>query len=99
MVRDAPSALLTMRDRSRLASLHRRLEARLRRAGAQRLLLAFVRRPGGEPDDVEGGADAAVGVGEALGVDLRHAQHGGAAGWRAAALDQNIGRAHAPEIA
>src|ERR1043166_7682703 len=60
-------------------------------ARAQRLLLALVRGPGGEPDDVEGGADAAVGIGKALTVDLRHAQHGGTARRGAAALEQEIG--------
>ena len=78
--------------------LHRRLQARLRRSRPQRLWLAFMRRPAGQPDDVEGGADAAVGIGEAFGVDLRHPQHGGAAGRRAPALDQNVGRAHAAQI-
>ena len=78
--------------------LHRRLQARLRRARLQRLLLAFMRRPAGQPDHVEGGADAAVGIGKAFAVNLRHPQHGGAAGRRAPPLDQNIGRAHAPQI-
>ena len=57
-----------------------------------------MRRPAGQPDHIEGGADAAVGIGKAFAVDLRHPQHGGATGRRPPPLDQDIGRAHAPEI-
>ena len=66
--------------------------------GLQRLLLALMRRPARQPDHVEGGADAAVGIGKALAVDLRHPQQRGAAGRRPPPLDQDIGRAHAPQI-
>ncbi len=57
-----------------------------------------MRRPARQPDDIEGGADAAVGIGEALAIDLRHAQQRRAAQRRTAALGQHIGRAHAPQI-
>ena len=81
-----------------LAPLHRLRQARLRRARLQRLLLALMRRPARQPDHIEGGADAAVGVGESFAVDLRHPQQRGAAGRRAAAFHQHIGRAHPPQI-
>src|SRR5258707_15071964 len=61
-----------------LRLLHRLGKARLRRAGPQRLLLAFVGRPAGQPDHVESGADAAVGIGKALAIDVGHPQHGAA---------------------
>jgi len=57
-----------------------------------------MRRPAGEPDKVEGGADAAVRVGETFAVDLRHPQHGGTTGRHSPPLEQNIGRAHPPDI-
>src|SRR4051812_20391548 len=71
--------------------LHRLFQARFRRTGPQRLWLAFMRRPAGQPDHIEGGADAAVSVGEALAVDLRHPQQSGAASRCPPALDQNVG--------
>ena len=40
----------------------------------------------------------AIHVGKALAINLRHPQHGGTAGRRAPPLDENIGRAHPPEI-
>ena len=86
------------RERVSLPLLHRVLQTRFRRARLERLLLALVRRPGGEPDDVEGGADAAVRVGEALGIDLCHLEKRGAAGRPAAALEEEVGRAHPPQI-
>ena len=88
------------RDGLNVFALPRTASARLAFAdpGLQRLLLAFMRRPARQPDHVEGGADAAVGIGKALGVDLRHPQHRGAAGRRPPPLDQDIGRAHAPQI-
>ena len=46
-------------------------EPRLGRARLQRLLLALMRRPARQPDDLEGRAHAAVGIGEALGIDFR----------------------------
>ena len=57
-----------------------------------------MRRPARQPDHIEGGADAAVGIGKALAVDLRHPQHRGAAGRRPPPLDQDVGRAHPPQI-
>ena len=57
-----------------------------------------MRRPARQPDHIEGGADAAVGIGKAFGVDLRHPQHRGATRRRPPPLDQDIGRAHAPQI-
>ena len=61
-------------DRSDLPRLlHRVFQARCRRAGLERLLLTFMRRPAGEPDDVEGGADATVAIGETFGINLGHA--------------------------
>ena len=79
-------------------SLHRLRQTGLRRSRLQRLLLAFVRRPAGQPDHIEGGADAAVGIGKSFGVDLRHPQQRGAAGRRSPPLHQDVGRAHAPQI-
>ena len=43
-----------------------------RRTRLERLLLALVRRPSGQPDDLEGRAQASVGVGEAVAVDILH---------------------------
>ncbi len=57
-----------------------------------------MRRPARQPDHIEGGADAAVGIGKAFAVDLRHPQQRGAAGRRPPPLDQNVGRAHPPQI-
>ena len=57
-----------------------------------------MRRPAGQPDDVEGGANTAVGIRKTLAIDLRHPQQRGAAGRRPPPLDQDIGGAHAPEI-
>ena len=62
--------------------------------------LALMRRPAGQPDDVEGGADAAVGIGEAFARRSRAirsmvARRVGVA----PPLDHDVGRAHAPEIA
>ena len=57
-----------------------------------------MRRPAGQPDHIESRADAAVGIGKSFAVDLRHPQHGGAAGRRTPPLDQDIGRSHPPQI-
>ena len=73
-------------------------EPRLRRSRRERLLLALVRRPARQPDDLEGRAHAAVGIGEALGIDFHHPPQRRAPQRRAAALDQRIGRAHAAQI-
>ena len=59
-------------------SLHRLRQTRLRRSRPQRLLLALMRRPARQPDHVEGGADAAVGVGKAF----AHRSAPSAAWWR-----------------
>ena len=40
--------------------------SRCRRTGLERLLLAFMRRPAGQPDDLESRAQTAVGIGESL---------------------------------
>src|SRR5262245_45649589 len=69
-----------------LARAERVGKARLRRARPQWFLLALMRRPPREPDDVEGRADPAVGIGEALRVDLGHALQRRAAQRRATAL-------------
>src|SRR5690606_28098527 len=54
------------------ARLLRQYVAQARRgaAGFEGLLLAFMRRPAGEPDDFQRRADAAVGVAVALGIGL-----------------------------
>src|SRR5436309_9707497 len=64
-------------ERSGPPSLHRRLQTRLRRTRPQRPWLALMRRPAGQPDNVEGGVDAAVRIGETAGVDLGHPDQGG----------------------
>src|SRR5581483_1419069 len=55
--------------------LHRRFQTHFPRSRRKRLLLAFVRRPARHPDHVESRANAAVRVGKALRLELRHAQH------------------------
>src|SRR3954447_24899436 len=52
-----------VRDTLLLRSFDRVRETRFGRAGLERLLLAFMRRPAGEPEDIEGGTDAAIGIG------------------------------------
>ena len=49
---------------------------------AQRLLLALMRRPARQPEDLEGRADAAVGIRKAFRVDLHPQQRGAAIGAR-----------------
>src|SRR5689334_14298758 len=49
-----------------------------RGARRQRFLLAVMRCPPGEPDDLEGGPDATVRIGETLRVDFRHPHQCGA---------------------
>src|ERR1700746_1517501 len=44
-------------------SLHRLRQTGLRRARPERLPLAFMRRPRRQPDHIESGTDASVGVG------------------------------------
>jgi len=70
-----------------------------RRARRERLLLAVMRYPPGEPDDLERSPDATVRIGETLGVDFRHPPQCGAFERPPAALHERIGRAHAAEIA
>ena len=74
-------------------------EAHLRGARPKRLLLALVRRPSQEPDDLEGGGKASVRLGEALGVDFGGAQQGRAAQRRLLAGDERIGQAHMAQVA
>ncbi len=49
-------------------------EPHFRRPGFERLRLALMRRPGGEPHEIEGRAQAPVRIGEFLGVNSRCAQ-------------------------
>jgi hypothetical protein len=58
-----------------------------------------MRRPAGQPDDLEGRANPAVAVGKALRIDLGHAGQGRAPQRRATALAQRIRRAHAAQFA
>ena len=69
-----------------------------RRSRLERLLLAVDRRPGGQRDDLERRRNAAVGTGEALGVNLAGAQQCCPAQWRAAALGEHIGGAHGAQV-
>src|SRR5262249_17381880 len=62
-----------------------------RRARRERFLLARVGRPAGQPDDLERRPDAAIAVGETLGVDLRHARQCRAPERAPAAFEQRIG--------
>ena len=57
-----------------------------------------MRRPAGEPDDLESRADLAIKVREALRVDFGHTIERRAAKRRAAALGQRIGRAHPAQL-
>ena len=57
-----------------------------------------MRRPARQPHDLERRADAAVRIGEALGIDLGHAHERRAAQRRAAALGERIGGAHAAKF-
>ena len=66
-----------------------------RRPRRQRFLLARVRCPAGEPDDLERRPDATIRIGETFGVDLHHPQQYRLFEWPTAALHQRIGRAHA----
>src|SRR5579872_1743111 len=66
-------------------------------AGPERFRLARVRRPAGQEDDLEAGADAAVGLARRVGgVGTReHAT----ARQRARALGDRVGLAHAAQVA
>src|SRR4051812_32137155 len=75
----------------RLSRPERIRKPRLRGAGAQRLLLALMRRPTGKPDDLERRAHLAVRIRKALSIDLRHALESRAPQRLAAAFDKNIG--------
>src|SRR5262245_61643435 len=69
-----------------------------RRARRERSLLAGVGRPAGQPDDLERRPDAAIAIGETLGVDLRHPRQGRALERAPAPLEQRIGGPHAAQI-
>src|SRR4029078_11370683 len=69
-----------------------------RRARRERLLLAVMRHPPGEPDDLERSPDATVRIGETLGVDFRHPLQCGAPERAPAALHERIGHTHAEQI-
>src|SRR5262245_23015169 len=57
-----------------------------------------MRRPAGEPDHLHGRADATVGIGKTLGINLHHARQRRALERPLAALAQRIGCAHAAQI-
>ena len=70
-----------------------------RGAGFQRLLLALVRRPSGQPHRVERGAQASVRVREALRIDRDGARASTGAGQRAAMAQlQRVGGPHGAKI-
>src|SRR3977135_3433017 len=69
-----------------------------RRGRRERLLLAVMRGPPGEPDALERSPDATVPIGETLGVDFRHPPQCGAFERPPAALHERVGRAHAAQI-
>src|SRR5579872_6843307 len=79
-------------DGSPARLLHRLLQPHFPRSRPERLLLALMRRPSRQPDHVEGRANTAVGVGKALAIELRHPQHGGAAGRNPPPFQKNVGR-------
>src|SRR4029078_8705685 len=65
-------------------------KSRLRRSRRKRLLLVWVRRPAGQPDDIEGCADAAIRIAELFGVALDHALEQRALEWSPATLEHRI---------
>src|SRR5262249_42830734 len=69
------------------------------RTRLERLLLAFVRRPSGQPEDLETCPHAPVRIGKPLGIDLGHSLQGRTSQGLTPTLPQYIGRAHAPEVA
>src|SRR3979411_1063951 len=86
------------RSLARRLPLHRLRQTGFRRTRLQRLLLAVIRRPARQPDHVEGGANAAVGIGKAFAVNLRHPQQRGAAGRRPPPPPPKICLAPSPRI-
>ncbi len=64
----------------------------------QGLLLAFVRGPGGHHEHFERRRDAAVGIGEAFGVDFADAYQERAADRNATAICQDVAGAHGAEF-
>jgi hypothetical protein len=73
-------------------------ERHRRRSRLKRLWLAFMRRPGCEPDEIEGRAQTPVGIGEALGVDGGGPQQNLATQRFAAARVQRVRAPHSPEV-
>jgi len=69
------------------------------RAGLERLLLTLMRRPAREPRDLEGRAQAAVRIGKAFFVKLRHTHQCRALERHSPALDQRVRCAHSAQIA
>src|SRR6202161_833305 len=73
-------------------------ERHRRRSRLERLWLAFMRRPGCEPDEIEGRAQTPVRVGEALRVDGGGAQEDFATQRFAAARLQRVRGPHSAEV-
>src|ERR1700677_3495182 len=73
-------------------------ERHRRRPRLERLRLAFMRRPGCEPDEIEGRAQTPVRVGEALRVDGGGAQEDFATQRFAAARLQRVRGPHSAEV-
>ena len=57
-----------------------------------------MRRPARQPHDLERRVHAAISIGITRAVDFHHPVEGGAPERLAAALDERIGRAHAPQV-
>src|SRR5690606_6788175 len=68
-------------------------------AGLERLLLAFMRRPAGEPDDFQRGADAAIGVAVPLGISLHGRGQQRRGGQPARPVGKGIGGAQSLDFA
>src|SRR5579863_970628 len=74
------------------------LKPHRRRAGLERLLLALMRGPAGEPNEIESRAQAPIGVRETFGIDRCGARQHVAAQKTPAPRDKRIGRAHAAQV-
>ena len=73
-------------------------EPHRRRSGFERLRLALVRRPGGEPHEVESRAQAPVRIGEALGIEGGGARQDLAAQGLAAARVERVRAPHRAQV-
>src|SRR5205085_1748521 len=73
-------------------------QAPLRRAWSKRLLLSRMRCPAGDPDDVEGCADASIRIAEPFGIKLEYALEQGAFERTPAALDHRIRRTERAQV-